>query len=146
MTNRNKEAIIAIILQKEIGLDPVTACEQAAGLVGANPPFVLCDDIHEFTRQIIVVESKPPEFGHTFHNAGDAHIDSWGAGPFRVTVDGEIYEFEDSDRFGPVHCEDGEPSGYQIMESSNFWPAWAAWKAQGRRVAEDGITCLWEPE
>lgn len=128
MGNRNKEAIIAIILQKEAGLDPVTACEQAAGLVGANPSMIITD-----------------EFGHTFHNAGDAHIDSWGAGPFRITVDGEIFEFEDSDRFGPVHCEDGEPSGYQIMESSRFWPAWEAWKAHGRRVADDGITCLWDP-
>lgn len=128
MSNSNKEAIIAILLQKEGGLDPVIARERAAGLVGVNPSMIITDD-----------------FGHTAHNAGDAHIDSWGAGPFRITVDGEIFEFEDSDRFGPVHCEDGEPSGYQIMESSNFWPAWAAWKAQGRSVAEDGITCLWDP-
>ncbi len=84
------------------------------------------------------------EFGHAAFSSGDVHIDSWGAGPFKITVDGETFEFEDSDRFGPVHCEDGEPSGFQFVEDGKFWPAWQAWKNQGRRVADDGVTCVWE--
>lgn len=125
--SRNKEAIIAILLEKEAGLDTTVARDQAAGLVGANPTMVIADD-----------------FGHAAINVGGTHIDSWGAGPFKITVGDEAFEFEDSDRFGSVHCENGEPSGYQFMQESKFWSAWQAWKDQGRRIADDGVTCVWE--
>lgn len=126
MSDRNKEAILSILLQKN-GVDPVSAQQRAAAMVGANPAQVICD-----------------EFGHVAVSAAGVHIDSWGAGPFKITVGDETFEFEDSDRFGPMECEDGEPTGFQLEEASPFWDAWKTWKSQGRRVAADGITCLWE--
>jgi len=126
MADRNKEAILTILLQKS-GVDAVSAQQRAAAMVGAAPAQVISD-----------------EFGHTAISAAGVHIDSWGAGPFKITVGQEAFEFEDSDRFGPVHCENGEPSGYQFVEKSQFWAAWGAWKSQGRRVAADGITCIWD--
>lgn len=84
------------------------------------------------------------EFGHVAYSAAGVHIDCWGAGPLKIIVENETFEFEDSDQFGPVHCENGEPSGYQFTEASKFWPAWEVWKSQGRRVAVDGVTCVWD--
>lgn len=126
MADRNKEAILTILLQKS-GVDAESSQQRAAALLGTNPRQVISD-----------------QFGHATISAAGVHIDSWGAGPFKITVGDETFEFEDSDRFGPVHCEDGEPSGYQFIEKSPFWPAWEAWKSQGRRVAADGVTCIWD--
>lgn len=123
--SRNKEAFVAILLEKE-GVERGQARGHAAALVGNSVRIATQD-----------------EFGHSAINVGDFHLDSWGAGPFKISVGAEIFEFEDSDRFGPVHCENGEPSGFQFLQESTFWPAWQAWKDQGRRVAADGVTCVW---
>lgn len=88
------------------------------------------------------------EFGHAYSNQGDAHIDSWGAGPFKIEVVacGRSFLFEDSDRFGPVPMKKNgwevKAPGY-FAENSMFWHVWGKWKAQGRRVADDGVTCIW---
>lgn len=91
------------------------------------------------------------EFGHIFSSAGDAHIDSWGAGPFVIHLGPNCrsFRFEDSDRFGPIPLrktgtEIREP-GY-FGEQSPFWYVWGKWVAQGRRLAADGITCIWDHE
>jgi hypothetical protein len=87
------------------------------------------------------------DFGHLYLNNGDAHFDIWGAGPFRIYLayPGKNFLFEDSDRFGPVPLlKNGnirEP-GY-FADSSQFWYAWGKWKHQGRRLADDGCTCIW---
>jgi hypothetical protein len=87
------------------------------------------------------------EFGH-FYARGDGFcIDSWGAGPFLIEAGGKQYRFEDSDRFGPsLIKKNGDPLANPYPgERSPFWKAHYAWLKQGRRVAEDGVTCIWEP-
>lgn len=82
------------------------------------------------------------EFGHFHASAAGAHIDTWGAGPFMIEINGIPYRFEDSDRFGPMPVDaDGELTGF-FEEDHPFWPAWQKWKDQGRRVAEDDMTCV----
>jgi hypothetical protein len=79
---------------------------------------------------------------------GLARIDSWGAGPFAITVGPRRWLFEDSDRFGPyfVH-RDGREDKRWPSERSPFWRAHYLWIRQGRKVAEDGETCVWtEPK
>lgn len=91
------------------------------------------------------------EFGHIHNSNGDAFIDHWGAGPFKIELvhNGRSFLFEDSDRFGPIPMKkngwDVRSPGY-FGESSPFWYVWEKWKAQGRRVAEDGVTCIWDHE
>lgn len=86
------------------------------------------------------------EFGH-FATAGPGfHTDSWGAGPFLISVAGKTWRFEDSDQFGPTLIK---RDGHQLKNSwpgerSPFWRAHRIWESQGRRLAEDGATCLWE--
>lgn len=88
------------------------------------------------------------EFGHAYSSNGDAHIDSWGAGPFKIEVVafGRSFMFEDSERFGPVPLKKNgleiKAPGY-FAENSMFWHAWERWKNQGRRVADNGVTCVW---
>ena len=84
------------------------------------------------------------EFGHIASSAGGFHIDQWGVGPFVITVEGRSWRFEDSDRFGPMLVKrNGEPkSNPYPPERSLFWWAHKLWLEQGRRVADDGTTCV----
>ncbi len=86
------------------------------------------------------------EFGHIARSFAGFHIDSWGAGPFLITVEGKTYRFEDSDRFGPSKLRaDGEIAANPWWpERSLFWRAHRLWCEQGRRTESDGITCIWE--
>jgi len=88
------------------------------------------------------------EFGHTsaaFKIFGHVcRMDNWHAGPFTIAVNGRTWRFEDSDRFGPaILTKHDEPVPSVPGGKSPFWPAWEVWKEQGRRVADDGITCVW---
>lgn len=91
------------------------------------------------------------EFGH-FATVikGVLCMDAWGAGPFVIRDErGKPWRFEDSDRFGPsiVRWKTGEISNEQPGERSKFWRAHRIWVRQGRRVANDGETCIWhEPK
>ena len=86
------------------------------------------------------------EFGHTGIVGAGFCIDSWGAGPFVIDAAGKQYRFEDSDRFGPSTLrKDGEIAVRQPGEKSPFWQAHFAWLRQGRRTAENGVTCIYEP-
>lgn len=76
-------------------------------------------------------------------------IDSWGSGPFLIIAGGKTFRFEDSDRFGPslVKKNGAITEGRWPPERSPFWRAHFLWYRQGRRVAGDGLTCLWhEPK
>ena len=87
------------------------------------------------------------EFGHTgVIVAGFGCLDSWGAGPFVLSVEDKSFRFEDSDRFGPLFLKkDGDPREKQCLpEHSPFWRAHRIWVRQGRRTADDGVTCLWD--
>lgn len=73
------------------------------------------------------------------------HI-SWG-GPDRKITDaaGKAWTFEDHPRLGPVALNArGEEASEQPGSRSAFWPAWQAWKDQGKRLAADGCTCMWD--
>jgi hypothetical protein len=94
------------------------------------------------------------EFGHHAASVviGDGvrvYIDSWGSGPFTIEAEGKTFRFEDSDRFGPMlvtECGNiADPP--QPGERSPFWRAHRIWVRQGRRLAEDGVSCRWvEPK
>jgi hypothetical protein len=85
------------------------------------------------------------EFGHIAARGKGLYIDSWGAGPFEITVGGKLFRFEDSDRFGPTPLDaEGEPLPEYFSSRSPFWYGWHRWKDQGRRVAKDEKTCVWE--
>jgi hypothetical protein len=89
------------------------------------------------------------EFGHIAFRGSGVCVDTWGAGPFVITVGDRSWRFEDSDRFGPSLvkkngdiCENPFPG-----QRSPFWRAHRIWVQQGRRLAEDGTTCVWgEPK
>ncbi len=82
------------------------------------------------------------EFGHISNRGGGVCLDAWGAEPFVI----EGFRFEDSDQFGPVVVnQDGSIKAEQPGERSPFWAAYSAWRKQGRRMAGDGVTCLWTP-
>lgn len=85
-------------------------------------------------------------FGHDAINSGGFHVDTWGAGPFVIRIASREYLFEDSDRFGPwLIKKNGDLRKKPIPhERSPFWTAYQLWRDQGRRVADDGQTCLWE--
>lgn len=87
------------------------------------------------------------EFGHTGRRIpGFGCIDSWGWGPFIITVGDKSFRFEDSDQFGPsLVAKDGRILDRQPAEKSPFWKAHRAWKKQGRRMADDGVACVYNP-
>lgn len=87
------------------------------------------------------------DFGHKGSIiTGLGCFDSWGAGPFVIEAKGKSFRFEDSDRFGPsIIKKNGDPiANPWPSERSPFWRAHSLWARQGRRVAEDGITCLYD--
>ena len=85
------------------------------------------------------------EFGHFGYIGNGICLDYWGAGPFVIDVHGKHYRFEDSDRFGPLLLKKkGEPAVNQPTERSPFWKAHHLWKQQGRRVGDDGVTCVYD--
>jgi hypothetical protein len=87
------------------------------------------------------------EFGHHATIAAGVCIDAWGSGPFIITAAGKAWRFEDSDRFGPYLLRrDGSVADRQPGERSPFWLAHRLWKRQGRKVAGDGITCVFCPD
>jgi hypothetical protein len=83
------------------------------------------------------------EFGHFASHGNGIFVDSWGAGPFIITVAGKKYRFEDSDRWGPhLVNKHGDLLKHDVpSEKSAFWWSWRLWKDQGRKVAADGETC-----
>ncbi len=91
------------------------------------------------------------EFGHIVHvgklDGYAVRCDTWGAGPFLLTVAGRQHRFEDSDRFGPLRVrKDGSiPSDPWWPERHPFWVAHRCWVRQGRRLESDGVTCIWAP-
>lgn len=86
------------------------------------------------------------EFGHNFYREPGLCLDSWGAGPFMIEIGGKKFTFEDSDRFGPLLLgKRGEPLADQPGERNKFWKAYTPWRNQGRRLAEDGKTCIYDP-
>jgi hypothetical protein len=74
------------------------------------------------------------------------HIDSWGSGPFMIEAAGKTFRFEDSDRFGPyLVTKRGDIATPDVPpERSPFWRAHRIWARQGRRLAEGGVTCIWD--
>ena len=87
------------------------------------------------------------EFGHIGIIGDGFCLDHWGAGPFTITAGGKTeYRFEDSDRFGPLLLTKKDmPAENQPGERSPFWKAHRLWKRQGRRTADDGQTCIYDP-
>lgn len=88
------------------------------------------------------------EYGHFHGHAQGVFFDSWGAGPFLITYGKLGWWFEDSDRFGPalVNPKSGNPTNKPIPPRSFFWEAHRLWVSQGRRIADDGKTCIWAQE
>lgn len=86
------------------------------------------------------------EFGHTAISGAGFHMDTWGAGPFVIKVGEKSFRFEDSDRFGPsILTKKDKISKTQPGEKSSFWDAYHAWRRQGRKVEQDGLTCIFTP-
>ena len=89
-------------------------------------------------------------FGHkTLRGEFEGHtlfIDSWGSGPFLINAGGKPYRFEDSDQFGPslITPRGDIAANPWPAERSPFWRAHRIWRLQGRRVLEDGISCVWD--
>lgn len=86
------------------------------------------------------------DFGHIAYDIGlgknRCRIDAWGAGPFRMVVNGKTVIFEDSDMFGPLFLgKTGIVLGDQ-RESYAFWAAHHMWVKGGRRT--DGDLCIWD--
>ena len=73
-------------------------------------------------------------------------IDSWGSCPFVISAGGKSYRFEDSDQFGPslITLRGDIAANPWPAERSPFWRAHRIWRLQGRRVLEDGISCVWD--
>jgi hypothetical protein len=86
------------------------------------------------------------EFGHFSAIGNGIYIDAWGSGPFVIDVEGKRFRFEDSDRFGPaLVTKNGDIcSNPYPAERSPFWRAHRIWVRQGRRLADDKTTCLWD--
>lgn len=87
------------------------------------------------------------EFGHRYACGNDVCIDSWSAGPFVIVASGRSFRFEDSARFGPhlVNKDGSIKRNPWPNERSPFWQAYHAWRHQKRRVADDGLTCIYDP-
>lgn len=83
-----------------------------------------------------------PDFGHMSASGPGVFIDGWGAGPLILGK----WRFEDSDRFGPALVNrDGELKANPYPgEQSPFWPIYYAWRQGGRRLCDDGVTCVWD--
>ena len=87
-----------------------------------------------------------PEFGHIGVIGAGFCLDGWGVGPFVIDAGGPVYRFEDSDRFGPLLLTKRDmPATNQPGERSPFWKAHRLWKRQGRQLADDGVTCIYDP-
>lgn len=85
------------------------------------------------------------EFGHFAVHGSTVMIDAWGAGPFIIKTADREFRFEDSDRFGPLLVlRNGASAKQQLGEKSPFWRPYHLWRRQGRRVADDGMTCVWD--
>lgn len=86
------------------------------------------------------------EFGRISFIKHGFCIDCFGAGPFIITHNGKSWRFEDSDRFGPsLVKKNGDISADPFPpERSPFWKIHSLWVKQGRRLAEDGQTCIYE--
>lgn len=86
------------------------------------------------------------EFGYRRVIVSGTCFDTWGAGPFVIIAKGKSFRFEDSDRFGPsLVKKNGDIADKQPGERSPFWSAHSAWVKQGRRLADDKVTCVYEP-
>lgn len=85
------------------------------------------------------------DFGHFSATGAGFHVDGWGAGPFFIEANGKRYRFEDSDQFGPALVDRrGDPiKNPWPNETSPFWPAHTAWVKGGRKLADDGVTCVY---
>lgn len=95
--------------------------------------------------------TEPSDFGHlsaswTWHGM-PLHIDGWGTGPFVIEAGGKTFRFEDSARFGPNLVKaNGELASSDLPGArSPFWQAHLAWIRQGRKLADDGVTCIYRP-
>lgn len=87
------------------------------------------------------------EFGHFASRGKGIFIDEWGAGPFVILDErGKSCRFEDSNRFGPMLVKTNGDIRDEPWpgERSAFWRAHRIWKRQGRRVGEDGQSCIWD--
>lgn len=85
------------------------------------------------------------EFGHIAMRGKSWRADAWGTGPFIIVDEkGNSHRFEDSDRFGPfIITRRGEIKATQPGERNPFWRAHRIWVRQGRTLAEDGMSCIW---
>lgn len=85
------------------------------------------------------------EIGHIGRIGGGVCIDAWGSGPFFIKAGGKSFRFGDSDRFGPyLATKHGDPTNAYLSERSPFWRAHRIWVRQGRRLEDDGKTCVWD--
>ena len=90
------------------------------------------------------------EYGHIYASGTIVdqpyHVDAWGAGPFTITAKDRQYRFEDSDRFGPHLVTKGGAirSNPWPPEGSPFWRAHKLWREQGRQIADDAVSCIYE--
>lgn len=86
------------------------------------------------------------EFGHSHAIGAGFCVDGWGAGPFWIEAKGKKFRFGDSDLFGPFLCDrHGDPLKNELPpECSPFWTAHRVWVRQGRRLADDGKTCVYD--
>jgi hypothetical protein len=87
------------------------------------------------------------EFGHTgIIIKGFGCLDSWGAGPFVISAVDRKWRFTDSDRFGPSLVKrNGDPlTNPWPPDRSPFWRLHRIWVRQGRRVADDRMSCIWD--
>lgn len=73
------------------------------------------------------------------------HICSFTEGTYRIMVEGELFIFEMSDRFGPLFIgKKGESLKNQPRPRHKVWEAVSLWSQQGKNVGDDGI-CIWKP-
>ena len=85
-------------------------------------------------------------FGHSGAIFSNVCLDRWGAGPFRLEVEGQTFAFEFSEMFGPTVLDEFEdPLDVQPDEASPFWRAVTLWSRQGRRV-NHGLAVWHEPK
>lgn len=77
-----------------------------------------------------------------------AHVSLGGPTRFIVDGRGKEWRFEDHPHIGPIVLTPrDDPATLQPGEGSQFWPAWKAWRDQGKRinvVSEKRTECVWE--